>query len=332
MTSYYRPGGLKTAASTEPPSIAPLRVLSRIDPASYRPDEGLIDAVNVALALGLPLLVTGEPGTGKTHLSYSVAWELGLGAPLVFETKSTSEARDLFYTYDTVGRFHAAQTGGVAEPEKYITYNALGLALLRAADRGALPIHLYRNIEIIGPQRSVVLIDEIDKAPRDFPNDILNEIEGMYFRIPELGNLTISAPEDQRPVVILTSNSEKGLPDAFLRRCAFFHIPFPSEVKLEEIVLSRLAAIGLKRGGLLGDALSFFQLLRRPETELRKLPGTAELINWITALVHYGADPDLPLREQMSYGVRTLSTLAKLGDDQEHVFSTYMVWVGMASG
>jgi MoxR-like ATPase len=329
MTMYYNPGN-RVAGSSAPVVLPLIQAPNLIDPASYQPDEALIDAVNVALVLGLPLLVTGDPGTGKTHLAYSVAWELGLESPLVFETKSTSMARDLFYAYDTVGRFHAAQTGGPAQPERFISFNALGLAIMRAAGDPAL-LHGPHASTLGAPRRSVVLIDEIDKAPRDFPNDILNEIESMYFRIPELANLTVSAPAHMRPIVVLTSNSEKGLPDAFLRRCAFFHIPFPSEAKLESIVLARLSTAGVRRDGLLADALAFFLLLRRPETELRKQPGTAELINWIHALVQFGADPAVRLREQADYGARTLSALAKLVDDQERALSTYKAWLGAVS-
>jgi MoxR-like ATPase len=330
MTRYYQPGSRgKHTDAARPVEIPLLQFIGRIDPASYQPDEALIDAVNVSLVLGLPLLVTGEPGTGKTHLAYSVAWELGLASPLIFETKSNSVSRDLFYGFDTVGRFHAAQTRGVADPQRFISFNALGLAIVRANASDALPSVLSASTHAL-PQRSVVLIDEIDKAPRDFPNDILNEIENMYFRVPELENIMVTAPDNLRPIVILTSNSEKGLPDAFLRRCAFFHIPFPSEVKLESIVLSRLESIGLGKEGLLADSLKFFMLLRQPETELRKQPGPGELINWISAMVQFGADPSVPLREQASHGARTFSMLAKLADDQERVVSTYKAWLGSA--
>src|ERR1700760_2919691 len=147
--------------------------------APYLPDEGLVDAVNVALILRKPLLLTGEPGTGKTSLAASVAAELGLDRPLRFQTKSTSIARDLFYYYDSLGHFHAAQTQkqrGSIEPAEYIKIQALGKAIIRTLDplkvREVLP-----DFEHHSPRRSVVLVDEVDKAPRDFPNDILHEIE-----------------------------------------------------------------------------------------------------------------------------------------------------------
>src|SRR5205085_1382510 len=147
-----------------------------------------------------------------------------------FETKSTSLARELFYAYDTLGRFHAAQTGeGSQKNLDYVTYNALGVAILRANEEAAVAKWIPQGKGFVhgGRRRSVVLIDEIDKAPRDFPNDILNEVEGMYFRIPELGDALIKADETMRPVLILTSNSEKNLPDAFLRRCIYYYLPFP---------------------------------------------------------------------------------------------------------
>src|SRR5262249_8190024 len=143
------------------------------DPASYLPDEGLVDAVNVALILRQPLLLTGEPGTGKTQLAFSVAWELGLESPLVFETKSTSAARDLFYTFDNLRRFQAAQAADSdLDPRRFVQFNALGLAILRTLPWEKAGRVAHADFCHAAPSRSVVLIDEIDKAPRDFPNDI----------------------------------------------------------------------------------------------------------------------------------------------------------------
>src|SRR5262249_30135573 len=181
-------------------------------PENYLPDPGLVDAVNVALMLRQPLMITGEPGTGKTALAASVAWELGLDDPLSYETKSTSTARDLFYLYDTLGRFTAKELRADAGQAKdYITFNALGHAIVLANAPDKVADMLPRDFVHTGKRRSVVLIDEVEKAPRDFPNDILNEIERMYFRIPELGNRTVAADEDAYPVVIMTNNSEKSL-------------------------------------------------------------------------------------------------------------------------
>jgi MoxR-like ATPase len=182
--------------------------------------------VNVALTLSQPLLVTGAPGTGKTGLAASIAYELDLGKPLKFETKSNSVSRELFYTYDALGRFQAKETGLDASPIHYFTYNALGEAILRANAPEAVQRFLSKDFKHVGKQQSIVLIDEVDKAPRDFPNDLLNEIEHMYFRIPELGNVVISADPAMWPIVVITSNSEKTLPDPFLRRCIFYQFPF----------------------------------------------------------------------------------------------------------
>lgn len=311
---YYTGSGNnrnREVAATLPGS----RRAAQTDPAGYKADRGLIDAVNVALLLGQPLLLTGEPGTGKTQLAYSIAWELGFDSPLMFETKSTNTARDLFYTYDTLSRFHAAQTGeGSQRSLDYITYNALGVAILRSNEEAAVKHWLPDGFDHGGRRRSVVLIDEVDKAPRDFPNDLLNEVEGMYFKVPELGNARISASEDMRPILIITSNSEKHLPDAFLRRCIYYNIPFPDNDRLAEIILTRIGSFD--GDVLLSDSLNFFSKLREPNSGLRKRPATAELLSWLISLREQGMDPKSPLKKDPGTALSTLSALVKSVDDQ----------------
>ncbi|MEO8628660.1 MAG: MoxR family ATPase [Betaproteobacteria bacterium] len=305
-----------------PPS-APLELpvperQKQTDPAGYLMESRLVDAINVALVLSQPLLLTGEPGTGKTQLAHRLAWELGYGAPLVFNTKSTSTARDLFYTFDTMGRFHAAQTReGSSTNLDYMSYNALGLAILLSRLRADILSVLPPGFVHVGPRRAVVLIDEIDKAPRDFPNDLLHEVDAMAFRIPQLGNVEVQADRALRPVLVLTSNSEKNLPDAFLRRCVFFNIPFPGRARLTEIVQARLSAFRDGTSALLDSGLDFFLKVR--EQNLRKPPSTAELINWLQVMVEHGAPANQPLKSSRAAMGKCLSTLAKNKEDVDEL-------------
>jgi MoxR-like ATPase len=306
------------------------------DPAAYIADESLIDAVNVALLLGQPLLLTGEPGTGKTELAYRLAWELGLGKPLAFNTKSTSTARDLFYTFDAMGRFQVAHTGNGSDNNlDYIVYNAIGLAILRSREEVSVSKLLPPCFEHGGRRQSVVLVDEIDKAPRDFPNDLLHEVESLSFRIPELGNIEVQADAALRPILVLTSNSEKNLPDAFLRRCVFYNIPFPKTGRLIEIVRARTAAFksdsipptgpaGSTRAEeptktaspLLKTAVALFEEIR--SSGLRKPPSTAELLNWVQALIAKGAVVTRPIEALGEKALMSTScVLAKTRDDAE---------------
>jgi MoxR-like ATPase len=299
------------------------------DPTGYLPDPGLTDAVNVALILRQPLLVTGEPGTGKSQLAASVAYQLGLDPPLAFETKSTTVARDLFYMFDNIGRFRAAQTAvSPSDPRLFISFNALGDAIVKANEESAVKPILPDSYQHGGMRRSVVLIDEIDKAPRDFPNDILNEIERLFFRIPELGGVTVAVQDESyRPIVVMTSNSEKSLPDAFLRRCIFYNIPFPDDERLERIVLSRLGDRLTPGVALLRDAIRFFGQLRDEATGLRKRPGTAELLNWVAAMIEFGCEVDKGIKPQSTTAARTLNALSKIAEDQPLVLETFRVWL-----
>jgi MoxR-like ATPase len=300
----------------------------RVDsPSGYLPDPGLVDAVNVALILGQPLLVTGEPGTGKTQLAASVAYQLGLDEPLIFETKSTTTAKDLFYTFDHVGRFRSAQIGGAVDVRRFLGFNALGEAILRAQDPEMIRDLVPDSFPVLSRRRSVVLIDEIDKAPRDFPNDILNEIDRLFFRIPELGGAMVGVIDDRyRPVLILTSNSEKSLPDAFLRRCIFYYIPFPDEERLQQIILSRLGDRIGTGSSLLKDVVRFVLALRSEGGGMRKKPGTAEMLNWVAAIIELGGDDNNGLKEQSTLVAQTLASLSKLVEDQDRVVEAFKTW------
>ena len=297
-------------------------------PRHYVAEDGLRNAVNVALALGQPLLVTGEPGTGKTQLAYSIAYELELPdkddpSPLVFHTKTTSTASDLFYRYDALGHFHDAQfkKDEQISATPYIKYEALGRAILLSMKEGDPNRKVFQDLEGKKPARSVVLIDEIDKAPRDLPNDVLNEIENMSFRVKETG-MTFSADQRYRPILVLTSNSEKNLPDAFLRRCVFYHISFPTRARLQEIVSRRIRPSPGFDNAMINNAIAHFEEIRA--LGLTKPPATAEFLAWLRILEKKKLDvKNLKPGEQVALTF-TYSILAKNKEDKEKLDNLFV--------
>jgi MoxR-like ATPase len=226
----------------------------------------LKDAVNVAIALEKPLLVRGEPGTGKTVLAEAIAESLVMEL-VTWNIKSTSKAQDGLYLYDTVARLNDARFGDrdISDVRQYIKYGPLGRSFL-------------------SEQRVVLLLDEIDKADMEFPNDLLHELDRMSFTVEET-NQYHSAKH--RPVVIITSNAEKELPDAFLRRCVFHYIEFPDKELMTDIVKVHHPDIEEE---LLRQVLVRFYWLR-DLPDLRKRPSTSELIDWIAALRRGGIEP-----------------------------------------
>ncbi len=294
----------------------------------YKADPQLARAVNVALLLGRPLLVSGEPGCGKTSLGFAIARKLGVPRLYFFSVKSDSEARSIFYQFDTLRRFQDAHigrldgTGCLKNPEAYITYQALGRAILDAHPLDKVEKITKASYEHPGtPRRSVVVIDEIDKAPRDLPNDVLDEIERLTFRIPELdaGGWRAETPRwrDEefgafRPIVVITSNSEKQLPDAFLRRCIFHHIKFPREEILEEIALNAIEQRADQEN--LRLAIRYFMDARKKAVEHR--PGTAEFLDLFQAAAeeHRRKGGDFPQVLSECY-----AAIAKTTDDAERI-------------
>ena len=233
----------------------------------YVISEPLQNAVNVSIALGKPVLIRGEPGTGKTRLAHSIA--RGLAKKLItWNIKSTTKAQEGLCVYDVVQRLNDSRFGDkdVSDIRQYMALGKLGQAFT-------------------SPEQVVLLIDEIDKADIEFPNDLLNELDEMAFYIPEIDE-TITAIH--RPITVITSNAEKELPDAFLRRCIFHYIEFPDSELMEEIVRVHFPDI---KDSLLREALRAFYKLRAVDS-FRKKPSTSELVDWIQALIVGGISLD----------------------------------------
>jgi len=253
----------------------------------YIASDELIRSVNIAAALKKPLLVKGEPGTGKTMLAEAIAKSLGMEL-LIWNIKSSTRASEGLYVYDTVQRLYDSQfgTAGVDDIGKYIRMGKLGEAFKRE-------------------KQVVLLIDEIDKADLEFPNDLLWELDQMEFYIPETGE-TVKAKE--RPIVIITSNAEKELPDAFLRRCIFHYIAFPEKEEMAEIVKAHFP--DLEESLLQGALDAFYRIRNLPG--LSKKPATSELLDWIMAL-RLGGIPEETLSEKIPFAGILLKKTEDLG-------------------
>ena len=231
----------------------------------YVVTKELMNAVNVSIALQKPLLIKGEPGTGKTMLAESISKALDMDL-IIWGIKSTTKAQEGLYVYDTVQRLYDSQfgEGNVSDIKQYIKLGKLGEAFT-------------------SDKQVVLLIDEIDKADLEFPNDLLWDLDKMEFYINETKE-TIKTKH--RPIVIITSNAEKELPDAFLRRCIFHYIEFPDAEKMEEIINVHFGNIDQK---LCQKALEAFYEIRKMD-EIQKKPSTSELLDWIQALMISGVD------------------------------------------
>ncbi len=258
--------------------------------STYVVSRELMNSVNVAVALQKPLLIKGEPGTGKTMLAEAIAESMDMEL-IIWNIKSTTKAQEGLYVYDTVQRLYDSQfgEGDVSDIKKYIKLGKLGEAFT-------------------SEKQVVMLIDEIDKADLEFPNDLLWELDKMEYHIPETKE-TIKAKH--RPIVIITSNAEKELPDAFLRRCIFHYIEFPTEEKMEEIVRVHYPNIEDK---LLAEAMEAFYWIRGLK-DIQKKPSTSELLDWLQALVLSGVSVD-KIKTDIPY----VGVLLKKNQDLEALF------------
>ena len=260
---------------------------------NYIISDDLMVTANISIAMNKPLLVKGEPGTGKTALAEAIARSLDMDL-IVWSIKSTTKAQDGLYQYDVVRRLYDSELGneGVEDISRYIKLGKIGEAF--TSDR-----------------QCVLLIDEIDKADLEFPNDLLWELDRMEFYIPETDE-TIKAKNP--PVVVITSNAEKELPDAFLRRCAFHFIEFPDQSMMRDIILAHYPDI---EESLISQVLDAFFYVRE-YFDLKKKPSTSELLDWIKALRLSGLPTD-SLRQDMPLA----GFLLKKDEDLEQFRNTY---------
>jgi MoxR-like ATPase len=317
----------------------------------YVVDTPLAAAAWVAILLRQPLLLTGDPGVGKTRFAEKLAGDLGIGPPTTVQVKSTTHGRDLLYTFDDLGRFRDATIAGAIErhsegrvPElrpliSYVKLQGLGRAILRAA-KGTDEVRLdtgFDRREMLGPKlaakdkvtladlfpaefpgsnpkprHSVVLIDELDKAPRDTPNDLLAEIERMTFQFDELG-FSVAADPEFKPIVVITSNAERNLPDAFLRRCVFHHIDTPKEAAMCKIAAVRLGGMLDPKSRLITTGWALFERISDAITE--KKPGTAEFIALVAYLQSAGLKPDDEVRPDDPRAIAALRVVTKTKTD-----------------
>lgn len=343
-TEYFR---FLKVSEGKPLELGDPLTLPHLDPEHYEPAEGLAQAIESAALLGMPLLLTGEPGMGKTQASRWLAHMLR-ARYLRHNVKSDTTGRELLYVFDEVGRFREASRGIERPLIEYITFSALGEAIVRGIGgasellscRPGQPIPenafgkdarlstaslLPRDPSFAGakPEHCVVLIDELDKAPRDTPNDLLAEFENLSFEIPELG-VRVDAEKKRRPIVLITSNSERTLPPPFLRRCLFFDIPAPNEKTMMEIVGKILGTRNLDGDTpLFKDAWRLYNWIR-DDQRMGKKPGTAEFLTWLDLLMAQGGltPADRLAGKAGDPNVRaTLRSLGKSSEDQTIVFA-----------
>jgi MoxR-like ATPase len=311
-------------------------------------DDDLVAAANAAISLGKPLLLTGEPGIGKSEFANWLAAQPEPCKLHRFIVKSTTEGHELFYHFDTLARFRDAQIeahsplegstaakGKSTQPLHYLKYDALGEAILMSLGKAVCETQglISDGTDTLNftlptePTRSVVLIDEIDKAPRDVPNDILDEIDRLSFRVRELGNQKVDVNPSFRPIVIITSNSERDLPKPFLRRCIYYHMHFPKDTNvLRQIAEKRVGKRYKDNGDLLAEALGLFHHIRN-EVNLNHQPGLAELLDWLADLISHNPDKSARLSNIPQARASLKNTLLKEKDDQLQVDDDWEKWL-----
>jgi MoxR-like ATPase len=278
---------------TIPPAIGSHKVAAR----HFQADKALVVAVNAALAVGAPLLLTGEPGTGKTQIAHWLAYHFDIEDRLfVHNVRSSSVAADLLYRFDTVAYFSDAQDRDRKEP----------LNRAKHIQRGVL----WKAFEA---QRSIVLVDEIDKAPKDFPNDLLHVLDQHWFDVPEIDDKITKLKDVAPPLVVITSNSERRLPEPFLRRCIFHNIALDEDL-VERAVKARAGDFPRLDEAAKGEAIARFWDLRK--RELRKPPATSELLVWLTLLSARGTTA-----KELKVALASLPALPALVKDRDDLGS-----------